>query len=151
MIKDLTVGKPSTVLWKFSVPMFIGVIFQQIYNIADSVIAGRFAGECLKMFMNEQSTQLAHDTGVDFFHIVTPFYFAICIKLIADGVLRGSGCMKQFIISTFADLLLRVILAFAFAGFWGTIGIWMSWPVGWTIGTVLAYVFYRKGFWKQQL
>lgn len=110
-----------------------------------------FGGDCLKMFMNEQSTQLAHDTGVDFFHIVTPFYFAICIKLIADGVLRGSGCMKQFIISTFADLLLRVILAFAFAGFWGTIGIWMSWPVGWTIGTVLAYVFYRKGFWKQQL
>ena len=45
MIKDLTVGKPGAVLWRFSLPMFVGVIFQQIYNIADSVIAGRFAGE----------------------------------------------------------------------------------------------------------
>ena len=39
MIKDLTVGNPGSVLWRFSTPMFVGVIFQQIYNIADSVIA----------------------------------------------------------------------------------------------------------------
>ena len=45
MVKDLTVGKPEEVLWKFSIPMFISVIFQQMYNIADSVIAGKFAGE----------------------------------------------------------------------------------------------------------
>lgn len=45
MAKDLTVGKPSAVLWRFSIPMFISVIFQQLYSIADSVIAGKFAGE----------------------------------------------------------------------------------------------------------
>ena len=32
MVKDLTVGKPEEVLWKFSIPMFVSVIFQQIYN-----------------------------------------------------------------------------------------------------------------------
>ena len=45
MVKDLTEGKPEVVLWKFSLPMFISVIFQQMYNIADSIIAGKFAGE----------------------------------------------------------------------------------------------------------
>ena len=45
MVKDLTEGKPEVVLWKFSLPMFISVIFQQMYNIADSMIAGKFAGE----------------------------------------------------------------------------------------------------------
>lgn len=45
MIRDLTSGKPSKVLWSYTVPMFLSVIFQQLYNIADSVIAGRFAGE----------------------------------------------------------------------------------------------------------
>ena len=45
MNKDLTVGDPQSVLWKFSIPMFVSVIFQQMYNIADSVIAGKFAGE----------------------------------------------------------------------------------------------------------
>ena len=39
MNKDLTAGKPQSVLWRFSIPMFVSVIFQQLYNIADSVIA----------------------------------------------------------------------------------------------------------------
>ena len=45
MNKDLTIGNPSTVLWKFCLPLFGSVIFQQLYNIADSLIAGKFIGE----------------------------------------------------------------------------------------------------------
>lgn len=30
MNKDLTQGEPQSVLWKFSIPMFVSVIFQQI-------------------------------------------------------------------------------------------------------------------------
>ena len=45
MNKDLTVGKPSQVLWKFCLPMFGSIIFQQLYNIADSLVAGKFIGE----------------------------------------------------------------------------------------------------------
>ena len=45
MNKDLTVGKPETVLWKFCLPLFGSIIFQQLYNIADSLVAGKFIGE----------------------------------------------------------------------------------------------------------
>ena len=45
MNKDLTVGKPSQVLWQFCLPMFGSIIFQQLYNIADSLVAGKFIGE----------------------------------------------------------------------------------------------------------
>ena len=45
MNKDLTVGEPQRVLWQFSIPLFLSAIFQQLYSIADSVIAGKFAGE----------------------------------------------------------------------------------------------------------
>ncbi len=45
MNKDLTVGNPQTVLWKFCLPMFGSIIFQQLYNIADSLAAGKFIGE----------------------------------------------------------------------------------------------------------
>ena len=45
MNKDLTVGEPQKVLWKFCLPLFGSVIFQQLYNIADSLVAGKFAGE----------------------------------------------------------------------------------------------------------
>lgn len=45
MNQDLTVGKPDRVLWKFCVPLFGSILFQQLYNIADSFVAGRFLGE----------------------------------------------------------------------------------------------------------
>ncbi len=45
MNKDLTQGKPATVLWKFCLPLFGSIVFQQMYNIADSLVAGKFIGE----------------------------------------------------------------------------------------------------------
>ena len=36
MITDLTVGHPKHTLWRFLLPMFISVMFQQLYNIADT-------------------------------------------------------------------------------------------------------------------
>ncbi len=45
MNKDLTVGKPESVLWQFCLPLFGSIIFQQLYNIADSLVAGKFIGE----------------------------------------------------------------------------------------------------------
>ena len=44
MITDLTQGKPLRVIWRFSLPLLLSTALQQIYNIADSVIVGRFTG-----------------------------------------------------------------------------------------------------------
>ena len=43
-MKDLTRDKEANVLFRFTVPMLIGNIFQQLYNVADSVIIGKFLG-----------------------------------------------------------------------------------------------------------
>ena len=45
MDKDLTVGNPETVLRRFCLPLFGSILFQQLYNIADSWVAGKFIGE----------------------------------------------------------------------------------------------------------
>ena len=45
MNKNLTVGRPETVLWQFCLPLFGSILFQQLYNIADSLVAGKFIGE----------------------------------------------------------------------------------------------------------
>lgn len=44
MVKDMTQGNPAKILIKFTIPMLISVCFQQLYNIADSIIAGKFLG-----------------------------------------------------------------------------------------------------------
>lgn len=45
MNHDLTCGNPQKVLWRFCLPLFGSVIFQQLYNIADSLVAGKCIGE----------------------------------------------------------------------------------------------------------
>ena len=42
--QDMTVGKPLKLIIAFMIPMCLGNIFQQFYNIADSIIAGQFIG-----------------------------------------------------------------------------------------------------------
>ena len=78
--------------------------------------------------------------------ILAPFYFVVSAKLVADGVLRGSNLMKQFMMATFTDLILRVVLAYLLSKILGTIGIWCAWPVGWSIGTAVSLFLYRRSY-----
>lgn len=102
-----------------------------------------FAPMMIQLFMNEESA-VALGTGTEFLRIVSPFYLVVALKLISDGVLRGMGAVKEFMVATFSDLILRVVLAFVLAGFFGTLGVWLSWPVGWIVGTALSVYYYRK-------
>ena len=53
--------------------------------------------------------------------------------------------MKEFMVDTFSDLILRVSLSFLLSSTaLGSTGIWLSWPIGWTIGTMLSIYFYFK-------
>ena len=45
MEKDMTVGKPSSVIGSFTIPIIIGNVFQQLYNMADAIIVGRCIGK----------------------------------------------------------------------------------------------------------
>ncbi len=95
------------------------------------------------MFL-DNPTEKALRTGIEFLRIVSPFYFAISAKLAADGIMRGAGKMTMFIISTFTDLILRVILTFVLSGIFDSTGIWMSWPVGWTTAAIISIIFYKR-------
>lgn len=123
------------IVWILCIPIVL------LYLLASSQLVG--------FFMDEPSETALH-SGIQFLHVIVPFYFIISVKLIADGILRGAGMMKQFMITTFSDLVLRVLLAFIFAGCFGAVGILYAWPVGWIIGTSLSVIFYMRGPWKQQ-
>lgn len=121
-------------VWLLSLPLVL------LYFFAGSAV--------LKLFI-EQPTPTALSTGVFYLRILSPFYFVISSKLVIDGILRGTGLMKSFMISTFIDLILRVLLAVLLSKTpLGATGIWCAWPVGWTVATILSIHFYRQGPWK---
>jgi len=45
MEQDMTQGRPLPVIVKFVLPLFIGNVFQQLYNMVDAIIVGRFVGQ----------------------------------------------------------------------------------------------------------
>ncbi len=103
-----------------------------------------FSKYLLLMFMDQNSLQ-ALETGRQFLWILSPFYFVISAKLVADGILRGVSAMRQFMAATFTDLILRVILAFVLSDLLhDAIGIWCAWPIGWSISMVMSVHFYRR-------
>ena len=44
MTKDMTQGSPLKLILAFAVPLMLGSLFQQFYNLADTIIVGRFVG-----------------------------------------------------------------------------------------------------------
>lgn len=115
------------------------------------VLLYEFAGKWLVYIFLESPTGAAMDTGVLFLRIVSPFYFVVAAKLVSDGILRGAGMMKKFMIATFTDLVLRVALAEILSRTaLGTTGIWLSWPIGWTIAAILSILFYITVKWGQK-
>ncbi|XCP85008.1 MATE family efflux transporter [Roseburia hominis] len=121
-------------VWTLSVPLVL------LY-----FLAGRFL---LYLFMDNGSTA-AIRTGIQFLRILSPFYFVVSAKLVADGILRGAGLMKRFMSSTFTDLILRVVLAAGLSRILGSVGIWCAWPIGWTIATTMSILFYHTGPWNR--
>ncbi len=117
-------------VWLLSLPLFL------LYF---------FAGKQLLFLFLEDPTELAVHTGVTYLRILSPFYFVISVKLVADGVLKGVSRMKEFMIGTFTDLILRVVPAVLLAKTsLGATGIWCAWPIGWAAGTVLSLLFYSR-------
>ena len=84
---NMTEGSPVRLLLAFSVPMLIGNIFQQLYNLVDSVIVGQFVGA--------QALAAIGATGS-----ITFFFFALCNGIGAGGGIVtshffGEGCTDK--------------------------------------------------------
>ena len=128
-------GAGLKLVWLLCVPL-----------VALYLLAG---GVLLRIFLDD-TTGTAMQVGIQFLRILSPFYFVVSAKLVSDGILRGAGMMKQFMVATFTDLVLRVVLAKVLSGPFGTLGIWCAWPIGWTIAMVLSVIFYRRGAWNKK-
>lgn len=106
-----------------------------------------FLGKYLLLLFMEKESAGAMMAGRQFLWVVSPFYFAVSAKLVADGILRGISAMRQFMAATFTDLVLRVVLAFVLSDqTQNAMGIWCAWPIGWTIAMALSVFFYKKKY-----
>lgn len=118
-----------------------GLLITLLISIPITIIYFFFPNLLLYIFLEESATG-ALKTGREILKILSPFFYVVSIKIISDSVLRGTEHMKRFMTTTFLDLLLRVSLAIILAKTaLGSTGIWLSWPIGWIIGTLISVIF----------
>lgn len=127
-----------------------GVLFVECLLIPVILLFTLGSHLVLQLFLDDVSG-LAMETGRAFLLIVSPFYLVVAVKNMCDAVLRGAGDMKPFMADTFIDLMLRVGLSWLFSRYIGSLGIWLSWPIGWSVATLIALYFYLTGHWRRRI
>ena len=125
-----------------AIGLSISAALAVLYVLLRSVLVGAFL---------ENPVGATLEEGMRFLLIVSPFFPILAVKLVSDGMLRGAGVMRYFMISTFTDLVLRVVLAKVFSDLMATsTGIWLAWPVGWIVATAISATFYLRGVWDKE-
>ncbi len=102
----------------------------------------------IQMFLGEDGTVLAIQTGTGYLRFMGWFFILIGLKMITDGVLRGSGDMKMFTIANLVNLGIRVVVAFLFAPIYGISMVWIAVPIGWLANYLISFAEYKTGKWK---
>ncbi|MDE6597347.1 MAG: MATE family efflux transporter [Clostridia bacterium] len=97
-----------------------------------------------KLFIQKDKlTPDAMRYSVQFMTIVSCFLPVVCVKIVADGAVRGCGGNLGFTISTFTDLISRVILVYVLTDVgMGFSGVCWAWAIGWSISIFIAVTFW---------
>jgi putative MATE family efflux protein len=108
-MKDFTTGNEGKLIFNFAIPMLVGNVFQQLYQVADSAIVGRFIGtEALSAVGNSMPVifmlvSLMIGIGIGSTIIISQYFGAKNY----DGVKKASDTM--FVIMFFAAIILTII------------------------------------------
>lgn len=92
---SMTEGSPSRLLLKFTIPMLIGNLFQQFYNMVDSIVVGRFVGSnalaavgatgSLNFLFFAMSFGIAAGVGV----VVSQYFGADRMDMVEKSIING--------------------------------------------------------------
>nr|WP_281435468.1 MATE family efflux transporter [Clostridioides difficile] len=87
--------------------------------------------------------------GSSYLFIIGPFFLFIGTSFVLSSAMKGAGDSMFALISSIVSLWLgRLPASYMLSRFFGTNGIWMGIPFGWTLGLIVTVIYYNKGRWK---
>ena len=123
-----------------------GIVFG--FGILICVILEIFYRPLILMFLGEEGTTLALNTGMSYMRFIGFFFSFIGLKMITDGLLRGAGDMKMFTVANLVNLGIRVVVAVTMAPRFGIAFVWYAVPMGWLANYLISFARYKTGIWK---
>lgn len=144
--QNLGAGKPERVREGYHAAYGIIIGFGALLIF----ISQFFYGPIVSAFVDEGSSQVAFQTGTDYFRFIGLFFSFLGFKAITDGILRGAGDIKVYMIANLVNLSIRVAVAQLCSPIWGIELIWYAVPMGWATNYVISYFWYRTGNWEKR-
>ena len=107
---DMTHGSPTRLILRFSLPLLVGNIFQQLYNMVDSMVVGRFVGS---------SALTAVSTGFPIIYLLSSLFIGFSVGatiMIAQFIGAGDRAAVARTVDTIYSALLVAILPLTLLG-----------------------------------
>ena len=104
----------------------------------------------LSAFVEQGESAVAFETGTAYFRFIGFFFSFLGFKAITDGILRGAGDIKIYMLANLINLAIRVAVAQLCSPIWGIELIWYAVPMGWAANYLISYLWYRTGNWKRR-
>ena len=98
------------------------------------------------LFLGKDGTALAYQVSGDYMRWLGYFFIFMGIKMATDGVLRGLGIMRPFLIANMVNLAIRLSVALICAPRFGIVFVWLAVPAGWLANFLISYVALRKSW-----
>ena len=102
------------------------------------------------LFLGKDGTALAYQVSGDYMKWLGYFFIFMGIKMATDGVLRGLGIMRPFLMANMVNLAIRMSVALIFAPRCGIAFVWLAVPAGWLVNFLISYAALRK-FWTGKM
>lgn len=120
------------------------------FGVVLIAVSQLFYKPIVSAFVNESSSAVAFETGTAYFRFVGLFFSFLGFKAITDGILRGAGDIKIYMLANLINLTIRVAVAQLCSPIWGIELIWYAVPMGWAANYLISYLGYRTGNWKKK-
>ena len=96
------------------------------------------------LFLGKDGTALAYQVSEGYMRWLGYFFIFMGIKMATDGVLRGLGIMRPFLIANMVNLAFRLSVALICAPRFGIVFVWLAVPAGWFANFLISYVALRR-------
>ncbi|WP_285823541.1 MATE family efflux transporter [Schaedlerella arabinosiphila] len=114
------------------------------------LISQFFYGPIISMFVSAAESPEAFSTGTAYLKFTGWFFAFLGFKSVTDGVLRGAGDVKVYMIANLINLGIRVSVAQLCSPVFGIQFVWYAVPLGWFVNFAISYLWYRTGNWKKK-
>ncbi|MCD8149798.1 MAG: MATE family efflux transporter [Clostridiales bacterium] len=124
MTRDMTAGNPLRLIWQFSVPLVFGNLFQQMYNMIDTIIVGRYLGLT-------SLTAVGATSSIMF--LIIGFCFGTCsgmgVPVAQQFGAKNFSSMRRYVMNAaYLSILIAIAITVAMALLCDNILLWMSTP-----------------------